>query len=130
MTWIEPIILGASRSSFINLTIPTQDVVEGKAVGRAGDHGVDAGDTLLYVDVQVSLMLLCSRRINLIAEVWQRRNGSSIVFNALGIALTNFRIVQTLPGRGHDRREIHERALNRVTTSGVQHVKVNVGVLS
>ncbi len=69
-------------------------------------------------------------KINLIAEVRQRRNGSSVVFDALFIPLTNFLIVQTLPGLGHGRREIHERALNSGTTSGVQHVKVNVGVCS
>jgi hypothetical protein len=108
----------------------TQHAVEGQAIGRGRDHGVDTRDTLLYVDVLVSLVLLCSRRINLIAEVWQRRNGSSIVFNALGIALTNLRIVQSLPGCGDGRRKIYERAPNSGTASGVQHVKVNVGVFS
>ena len=68
-------------------------------------------------------------KLNIIAEIRQRRNGSSVVFDALSIPLTNFRIVQLLPGRGHGRREIHERAPNSGTTSGVQHVKVNVGVL-
>ena len=69
-------------------------------------------------------------KINLIAEVRQRRNGSSAVFDALFIPLTNFLIVQTLPGLAHGRREIHEWALNSGTTSGVLHVKVNVGVCS
>jgi hypothetical protein len=69
-------------------------------------------------------------KINLIADVRQRRNGSSAFFDAPFIPLTNFLIVQTLPGLGHGRREIHEWALNSITTSGVQHVKVNVGVLS
>ena len=49
----------------------TQDAVEGHPVGRGRDHRVDTRDTLLYVDVLVSLMLLCSRRINLVTEVWQ-----------------------------------------------------------
>ena len=108
----------------------TQDAVQRHPERGTRDHGVDAGNTPLYVDVQVSLMLLCSRRINLIAEVGQRRNGSSIVFNALGIALTNFRIVQSLPDCGDGRRKIYERAPNSGTASGVQHVKVNVGVFS
>jgi hypothetical protein len=85
---------------------------------------------LLYVEVLASLTLLSIRRVNLIAKVRQRRNASSVVFDALFITFTNFRIVQILPGRGHGRREIHERAPNSGTTSGIQYVKVNVGMFS
>ena len=80
------------------------------------------------VTIRLSSFLIRGK-INLIAKVRQRRNGPSVVCDSLFIALTNFRIVQILPGRGHGRREIHERAPNSGTTSGVQHVKVNVGVL-